>query len=199
MSLNMNIKNQLRYTLISMLIVVCVVMMSILAYLSYFYYQHIQPYKPVINTLLTNAALEHKNLPSHIRQMMMADLSCSKVKRNFCNTNDNLNQRVTHLVSAKQDAMPPLDRHIFAVMMDKMLVSTLDDSQKYTLIAELTPFTIEQTGYNNFSQYYFNKSLSELSLAEGAELVAITHSPSRYLRDKTQMTSRIDYLMQAGF
>lgn len=197
----MNIKNQLRYTLVITLIVVCVVMMSLLAYLylSYFYYQHIQPYKPVINTLLTNATSEHKNLPSHIRQMMMADLSCSKVKRDFCNTDDNLNHRVTRLVSAKQDAMPPLDRHIFAVMMDKMLVSTLDDSQKYTLIAELTPFTIEQTGYNNFSQYYFNKPLSELSLAEGAELVAITHSPSRYLRDKTQMASRIDYLMQAGF
>lgn len=191
----MSIKNGLRYTFVSMLIVVCVVMMSMLAYLSYFYYQHIQPYKPVINTLLTNAASEHKNLPSHIRQMMLADLSCPKVKRNLCNTNDNLNHRVTRLVSAKQDAMPPLDRHIFAVMMDKMLVSTLDDSQKYTLIAELTPFTIEQTGYNDFSQHYFNKPLSELSLAEAAELVAITHSPSRYLRDKALLNTRVAYLL----
>ncbi len=180
------------------LVLLIVLIIAIGGYFTYYYWQNIRPYQAIIQQTLTNADKEHKNLPPNLQTMLTASLSCSVQTKNDwdCNIEANLDYRVTRLLVTKPEERKPLEQQGFEIMVNNLLITKLNNKDKYTLIAELTPFTANKIGYQNFSQYYFDKSLSQLTLAESAELIAITKSPSYYLQNKEKLAEQREKLLK---
>ncbi len=180
------------------LVLLIVFIIYVAGYIGYYYWQNIRPYQAIIQQILTNADKEHKHLSNNLQSMLTASLSCPDQPKNDwgCNFEDNLDYRATRLLVTKPDERKPLEQQGFEIMVNKLLITKLNNNDKYTLIAELTPFTVDKIGYQTFSQYYFDKSLNELTLTESAELIAITKAPSYYLQDKEKLAKQTQYLLK---
>lgn len=200
---------QLLFHLVVTAIVLCIIALSVK--FGFYYYKEVYPYKAVVQQILTNASVEHRNLSQSMQAMIDTDFYCAddnQVKRTYsftlsgdgsCGYYKDL--QVTKLVqyhpSSNYQPKRNVRNQFHQLMLNLFIVSPLSQQDQNTIIAELTYFQPQPyiRGYNQFSQFYFNKPLSQLSLEEQATVIAISKGPSYYLRNKQLLKRRQNLLL----
>lgn len=180
-------------------------MISAITFIIY-YQREVRPYHVVVEEVIAKADPEHLNLSMPMQTMIDADFYCedSPKSRAIFSFNANCGMtkegRVARLVQdhtlAEDKPRRTLINHLHHIMLTYFIVRPLSQNEQNILISELTFFTPEAQSFNQFSKFYFNRPLSQLTLQQTATLVAFTKAPSRYLRDDESLRQRQQVLLE---
>lgn len=191
------LKRILKYTLVFLLTVV----IALTSWLSYYYVTVIRPYKPIIEDILVNADPENRNPPANIVAMIDAHFWCKRGKGSvsiihpdYCNSRLKKSARLTRMMP-KLVEKRGLDRHLLDAMMTLTLMESLSEQDKNALYSELSYASYDKRGLNHFSQEYFGKPLSKLSVEESATVIAMLRAPSLYRRKPERLKESAQYLL----
>ena len=87
--------------------------------------------------------------------------------------------------------------HVRNALWGVLLPMHFDKSQMYGFYSVLSYNGIDH-GLSNFARREYGKSLGQLSPVQAATVVAITHAPTAYLRDRSRLDRRAKVLLETS-
>lgn len=144
----------------------------------------VRPHLAQIQDLLIQANPEDASPPQIIRELIDAN-SGSPAPHAI--------RLVTSLVYSDQ-TQSQSQRHIREALWRILLPMHLKESELYGLYATLA-YNGTDHGLSNFALRQYGQPLTHLSPAQAAATVAITHSPTLYIRDPDRLAQRANALL----
>ncbi|WP_295969223.1 transglycosylase domain-containing protein [uncultured Xanthomonas sp.] len=142
----------------------------------------IRPYLALIRDVLAHSNPEESSPPQTIRELIDA------------NTRSPSRHVARMAVSRLYPDLTQGQGHLRNALWSILLPIHFDSSQMYGLYCVLSYNGIDH-GLRSFAYREFGKPLSQLSPMQAATIVAITHAPTIYLRDRDRLADRARILL----
>lgn len=173
---------------LSIVLVLFALLVSVSAALcSYYYVRHLRPTLGLARTQIASTAANVSSSPDLIRLVHRAH-------------GDVLPYLIAFSISRQPTAQPPcpnfLGWHACTYLLGQAFKASFTASELTVLWADAAYFGYTPAGIGAASLQRFSKTTGQLSSEELAELVALAHAPSMYMRDSQRLAKRKRWLLE---